>query len=65
MAGRTFSSMKTSLMRLLTTVALTSILDLDHSTIPEVVTISKASNILLVCQLFNKLLREGEDFVAL
>ena len=43
--GRTFSSMNTSLIRLLTAVAPTLEVDLDQRTTPEVVNISKASNI--------------------
>lgn len=44
-AGRTFSSMKTSLIRLFTTFAPTGAFDLDQRTTPEVVRISKQSNI--------------------
>ena len=44
--GRTLSSIKTSLMRLLTAVAPIFELDLDQRTTPEVVKISKASSIL-------------------
>lgn len=43
--GRTRSSMKTSLMRLLTAVAPILEVDRDHRTTPDVVKISKASNI--------------------
>ena len=39
-----FSSMKTSLMRPSIKVAPTGTYDLDHNTTPEVVIISKASN---------------------
>ena len=42
--GRTFSSMKTSLIRPFTTLALTGAYDLDQSTTPEVVNISKLSS---------------------
>ena len=43
--GRTFSSMKTSLMRELITLAPTGTYDLDQSTTPDVVRISKLSSI--------------------
>ena len=43
--GRTFSSMKTSLMSELITLAPTGTYDLDHSTTPDVVRISKLSSI--------------------
>ena len=46
--GRTFSSMKTSLMRLLITLVLTEANDLDHKTTPEVVRISKLSSMIAV-----------------
>jgi hypothetical protein len=45
-AGRTFSSIKTSLMRLLTAAAPMDEELRDQSTTPEVVNISKASSIL-------------------
>ena len=44
--GRAFSSMKTSLIRLLTTFEPIGILCLDQTTTPDVVIISKQSNIL-------------------
>jgi hypothetical protein len=44
--GTTFSSIKTSLIRLLMTCAPTGAYDLDQRTTPEVVKISKASNIV-------------------
>lgn len=47
LCGTTFSSIKTSLIRLLITCDPTGAYDFDHSTTPEVVKISKASNILI------------------
>lgn len=46
MVGRTFSSIKTLLIRLFTTFDATGALALDQRTTPEVVTISKQSNIV-------------------
>lgn len=46
--GTTFSSIKTSLIRLLTICAPTGAYDLDHRTTPEVVRISKASNMMKI-----------------
>ncbi len=44
--GRTFSSMKTSLMKPLIMLLLTGAYDFDHRTTPEVVSISKPSSIV-------------------
>jgi hypothetical protein len=44
--GKVRSSMKTFVMRLLMMEGLVGVYDLDHSTTPDVVIISKESNIL-------------------
>lgn len=44
--GKVRSSMKTFVMRLLMMEGLMGVYDLDHNTTPEVVRISKVSNIL-------------------